>query len=181
MDAPVRSGWTAGAAETVGAGVPRDEDDEEILSLWGGGLRRKSLSTSFSPRLGNVHSVAACRPADRHESHGACPSGPWRHLVRSRRHLRQATVPRRRVVGGVVLPSKAVGVEGDWRGGDGSVFATRMLPPSSGDELRSDFMTVTVINNIQDTRRQVMTEEGYRWSEANKSIVEEFKTEEDGL
>lgn len=116
-------------------GVPREEEEEETLSLWVGGLLRKSRSVSFSPRLGNEHSEAACGPDARHASHGAWQSGPWTHLVRSLLQRRQATVPRRRGGGGVLLSPAAVvvGVAGDWRG-EGRELATRMLPPISGDE-----------------------------------------------
>lgn len=138
MDVPVGRGCTAGATEGFDVGVPRDDEEDEMLSLWVGGLRRKSRSTSFSPRLGNVQSAAVDGPADRQASHGAWHSGPWTHLVRNLLHRRHATVPRRRAGGGV-LPSApgVVGVTGDWRGGDGKGLATRMLPPISGDESRS--------------------------------------------
>lgn len=49
---------------------------------------------------------------------------------------------------------------GDWRGGDGRVFATRMLPPSSGEELRSAFMTATHSIRIREASDD--GERGYR-------------------
>lgn len=53
-----------------------------------------------------------------------------------------------------------MGVTGDWRGGDGRVFATRMLPPSSGEELRSAFMTAT--HSIRVREASDDGERGYR-------------------
>lgn len=93
-------------------GVPLEDDDDEMLSLCVGGLRRKSRSTSFSPRLGKVQSAAVDGPAARQASHGAWHSGPWTHLVRNRRHRRQATVPRRLAAGSDVLLPSALGVVG---------------------------------------------------------------------
>lgn len=111
MEAPAGSGWTAGAMTEDG--VPREDDEDDTLSLWVGGLLRKSRSVSFSPRRGNEHSAEAWAPEARQASHGAWQSGPWTHLVRSLRHRRHATVPRRRVGGGVLLSSSPPGVVGD--------------------------------------------------------------------
>lgn len=51
--------------------MPRDEDEDDTLSLCVGGLLLKSRSVSFSPLLGNEHSAAACAPEARQASQGA--------------------------------------------------------------------------------------------------------------
>lgn len=111
-EVPAGNGWTGGAPDEVKLGVPREEEDDDTLILWLGSLLRKSRSVSFSPRLGNEQSAAACGPEARHASHGAWQSGPWTHFVRNLRQRRHATVPRRRR-GVLLLGSDAVGVTGD--------------------------------------------------------------------
>lgn len=141
-DTPAGSGCTGGATEALKLGVPREDDEDDTLILWLDSRLRKSRSVSLSPRRGKEHSAEAWDPEARQASHGAWQSGPWTHLVRNLRQRRQATVPRRRRPG--LVSSKPVGVTGDWRGGDPvEELATRMLPPTSGEESRSCSVLMT--------------------------------------